>query len=325
MKRLVECVPNFSEGRDRATVDAIVETIRGVAGVSILDRTSDVDHNRSVITMAGEPEAVAEAALRAVGTAAQLIDLRTHSGEHPRIGATDVVPFIPLQDYSMADCVALARGVGRDIWQRYRIPVYFYEEAATRPDRRNLESLRRGQFEGLREAAQRESERSPDIGDLGLHTSAGAVAVAARKLLVAFNVVLNTGDVAVAKRIARAIRSSSGGLPHVKAIGVELKSQGRAQVSMNLTDYEQTPLHVVFERVQREAAAQGCAIVGSEIVGLLPRRALETAAAHYLQLQKFSPDSVLENRIEEETDASPVSETAERRAPTAPAGTRGVA
>jgi glutamate formiminotransferase len=298
MKRLIECVPNFSEGRDIAKVDALVGAMRAVPGIWVLDRSSDEDHNRSVITLAGEPEAVAEAAVRGVGKAAEIIDMTRQTGAHPRIGATDVVPFIPIEGYTMEDCVALARRVGREIWERYRIPVYFYEAAATRPERANLENIRRGQFEGLREDALRDPDRSPDIGEPRLHPTAGATAVGARKLLIAYNIILNTPDVSVASKIARAVRFSSGGLRYVKAIGVDLKSRGLAQVSMNLTDFEQTPLHRVFEMVKREAERRGCAIVGSEIVGLIPRKAIEATAAYYLQLENFSSASVLENRLD---------------------------
>ena len=258
MNRLIECVPNFSEGRDLAKVDAIVDAMSGVPGAWVLDRTSDADHNRSVITLAGEPEAVAEAAIRGVGKAAELIDMTRQTGAHPRIGATDVIPFVPLEGVSMEECVALARRVGQEIWERYRIPVYFYEAAATRPERVNLENVRKGQFEGLREDALRDPDRSPDIGEPRLHPTAGATAVGVRKILIAYNIYLNTSDVSVAKEIARAIRFSSGGLRHVKAIGVEMKSRGLAQVSINLTDFEQTPLHRVFEMVKREAERRGC-------------------------------------------------------------------
>ena len=253
MNRLIECVPNFSEGRDLAKVDALVDAMSGVPGAWILDRTSDADHNRSVITLAGNPEAVAEAAIRGAGKAAELIDMTHQTGVHPRIGATDVIPFVPLEGVSMEECVALARHVGQELWDRYRIPVYFYEAAATRPERVKLENVRKGQFEGLREDALRDPDRSPDIGEPRLHPTAGATAVGARKLLIAYNIYLNTSDVSVAREIARAIRSSSGGLPHVKAIGVEMKTRGLAQVSINLTDFELTPLHRVFEMVKREA------------------------------------------------------------------------
>jgi glutamate formiminotransferase / formiminotetrahydrofolate cyclodeaminase len=297
MKRLIECVPNFSEGRDATKVDALVDAMRAVPGVLVLDRESDADHNRSVVTLAGEPDAVAEAALRGVGKAAELIDLTRHTGAHPRIGATDVVPFIPIEGYTIDDCVALARRVGPEIWERYRIPVYFYEAAAKRPDRINLENIRKGQFEGLREDALSDPDRAPDIGEPRLHPTAGATAVGARKFLIAYNINLDTHDVSIAKKIAKAIRFSSGGLRYVKAMGVDLKARGLAQVSINLTDFEQTPLHRVFEMVQREAEQYGCTIVGSEIVGLVPRKALELTAEFYLQFENFSPALVLENRL----------------------------
>jgi glutamate formiminotransferase len=297
MTRLIECVPNFSEGRDVAKVDAIAQAMRGVSGAWILDRTSDPDHNRSVITLAGDPEPVAEAAIRAAGKAAELIDLTRQRGVHPRIGATDVIPFVPLQDVSMDEGVALARRVGQELWTRYHIPVYFYEAAATRPERVRLENVRKGQFEGLLAEAQRNPELAPDVGGPGLHPTAGATAVAARKFLIAYNVYLNTANVSVARDIARAIRSSSGGLPHVKAIGVEMKSRGLAQVSINLTDFEQTPLHRVFDAVRQEAGRRGCAVAGSEIIGLVPRKAIEMSRGHDLQLENFSPARVLENRL----------------------------
>ena len=306
MKRLIECVPNFSEGRDTRKVDALVDAMRTVPGVLVLDRESDADHNRSVITLAGEPEAVAEAALRGVGKAAELIDLTRQTGAHPRIGATDVVPFIPIEGYTMEDCVSLARRVGREIWERYRIPVYFYEAAATRPERVNLENLRKGQFEGLRDDALRDPDRAPDIGEPRLHATAGATAVGARRFLIAYNINLDTHDVSIAKEIAKAIRFSSGGLRYVKAMGVDLKARGLAQVSINLTDFEQTPLHRVFEMVKREAERHGCAIVGSEIVGLLPRKAIEMSAEFYLQLENFSPSLVLENRLATALEGMPL-------------------
>ncbi|MGA9181670.1 MAG: glutamate formimidoyltransferase, partial [Candidatus Acidiferrales bacterium] len=219
MKRLVECVPNFSEGRDAAKIDAIVAAMREVPGIYLLDRESDADHNRSVITIAGEPEAVAEAALRGVGQAAQLIDLTRHSGAHPRMGATDVVPFIPVEGVSIEDCVALAKKVGRAIWERYKIPVYFYEAAAQRPDRANLENIRKGQFEGLLAEVPKNPERAPDIGEARLHPTAGATVVGARKFLVAYNINLNTPDIEIAKKISKNIRFSNGGLRYVKAMG----------------------------------------------------------------------------------------------------------
>src|SRR5580658_6173538 len=297
MKRLVECVPNFSEGRDLAKVDAIAAAMGAVRGVFILDKVMDADHHRCVITLAGEPEAVAEAALLGVGQAAALIDLTQHAGAHPRVGATDVLPFIPVAGVTMEDCAALARRVGREIWQRHRIPVYFYEAAAMRPERANLENIRRGQFEGLRDEIRTKPERAPDVGEAQLHPTAGAIAVGARKFLIAYNVNLNTADVGIANKIAKAIRFSSGGLRHVKAMGVDLKARNLAQVSINLTDFEQTPMHRVYEMVKREAARYGVLPVGSEIVGLVPGKALEMAADYFLQLENFSPAQVLENRL----------------------------
>lgn len=297
MQRIVECVPNFSEGRDPARVAALIEAMRSVAGVYVLDRESDADHNRSVITLAGEPEAVAEAALRGVGRALELIDLTRHTGAHPRIGATDVVPFIPIEGVTLDDCVALARKVGQAIWDRYRIPVYFYEAAARRPENVNLENIRKGQFEGLREEVLKNPDRAPDIGEPRLHPTAGATVVGARKFLIAYNINLSTPDVEIAKKIAKAIRFSSGGLRYVKAMGVDLRARGLAQVSINLTDFEQTPIPRVFETVRREAERYGTAIVGSEIVGLVPKRAIEMTADFYLQLENFSAAQVFENRL----------------------------
>src|SRR4029077_4347006 len=238
MKRLVECVPDVSEGRDTAKIDAIIAAMREVPGVFLLDRESDADHNRGVVTLAGEPEAVAEAALRGVGKAAELIDLTKHSGAHPRMGATDVVPFIPIEGVAIEDCVALSKKVGREIWERYRIPVYFYEAAAQRPERTNLENIRKGQFEGVREEVLKNPDRAPDVGEPRLHATAGATVVGARKALIAYNINLNTPDLEIAKRIARAIRYSSGGLRFVKAMGVALRARNLAQVSINLTDFE---------------------------------------------------------------------------------------
>jgi glutamate formiminotransferase len=299
MKRLVECVPNFSEGRQVAKVDAIVNAMRAVPGVYLLARESDADHNRSVVTLVGEPEAVREAAVRGVGKAAELIDLTRQTGAHPRIGATDVVPFVPIDGVTIEDCVALANEAGREIWERYRIPVYLYEAAAQWPERTNLENIRRGQFEGLREEIQRNPQRAPDFGEPRLHPTAGATVIGARKFLIAYNINLNTADLDIAKRIAKTIRFSSGGMPCVKAMGVDLRARGLAQVSMNLTDFEQTPIHQVFETVKREAERLGVGIVGSEIVGLIPRRAIEMTAEFYLKVEDFSSAQVLENRLEE--------------------------
>src|SRR5579864_7554267 len=244
MPALVECVPNFSEGRDKLRVDAIIEAMK-MDGVYLLDREMDADHNRCVITLVGDPVKVAEAAIRGVGKAAELIDLTRHTGAHPRLGAADVIPFIPIEGVTLEDCVALARRVGEEIWKRYQVPVYLYEAAAQRPERQNLENIRRGQFEGLREEVKTNPARRPDFGEARLHPTAGATVVGARKFLVAYNVYLNTADVDVAKKIAKAVRFSNGGLRYVKAAGFPVR--GQAQVSMNLTDFEQTPIARVFE------------------------------------------------------------------------------
>ena len=306
MKRLIECVPNFSEGRDAAKVDALVATMSGVTGVYVLDREMDADHNRCVITLAGEPEAVAEAALRGVGKAMELIDLTKHSGAHPRVGATDVVPFIPIEGVTLEDCAALAKRTGNEIWTRYRIPVFFYEAAATRPERVNLENVRRGQFEGLRDEIKRNHERQPDVGEPKVHPTAGVTVVGARKFLIAYNVNLNTPDVGIANKIAKAIRFSSGGFRYVKSMGVELKARNLAQVSINLTDFEQTPMHRVYEAVKREAERHGVVPVGSEIVGLVPKKAIEMATDFFLQLENFSPSQVFENKLTDALGGTPL-------------------
>jgi glutamate formiminotransferase/formiminotetrahydrofolate cyclodeaminase len=306
MKRLIECVPNFSEGRDPAKVDAIIAAMSGVPGVYVLDREMDADHNRCVVTLAGEPDAVAEAALLGTGKAMELIDLTKHTGAHPRVGATDVLPFIPIDGVTIEDCVALARRVGDEIWKRYRIPVFFYEAAATRPDRVNLENVRRGQFEGLRKEMKKNHERQPDVGEPKLHPTAGVTVVGARKFLIAYNVNLNTSDVGIANKIAKAIRFSSGGLRYVKSMGVELKARNLAQVSINLTDFEQTPMHRVYEMVKREAERYGAAPVGSEIVGLIPKKAIEMAADFFLQLENFSPAQVFENKLAAALSGTPL-------------------
>jgi glutamate formiminotransferase/formiminotetrahydrofolate cyclodeaminase len=306
MKRLIECVPNFSEGRDPAKVDAIVQVMSSVPGVYVLDREMDADHNRCVITLAGVPDAVGEAAILGAGKAMELIDMTTHTGAHPRVGATDVVPFIPIEGVTIEDCVALARRVGNEIWKRYRIPIFFYEAAATRPDRVNLENVRRGQFEGLREEMKKNHDRQPDVGEPKLHPTAGVTVVGARKFLIAYNVNLNTSDISIANKIAKAIRYSSGGLRYVKSMGVELKARNLAQVSINLTDFEQTPMHRVYEMVKREAERHAAAPVGSEIVGLVPKKAIEMAADYFLQLENFSPSQVFENKLEAVLSGAPI-------------------
>ncbi len=296
MQNIVECVPNFSEGRDRSIIDQIVAAIQSVPGVLVMDTTMDPDHHRSVITFAGQKETIGEGALRAIGKAAELIDLNQHSGGHPRIGATDVVPFIPVQNVTMEECVALARQVGAEAARRFSIPVYLYEAAATRPDRVQLENIRRGQFEGLRQEIQA-SERIPDFGPARIHPSAGATAVGARKFLIAYNINLDCSDVETARHIAKTVRFSGGGLPYVKAMGVDLKARQQAQVSMNLTDFEEMPIHRVFEMVKREADQYGVAIAGSEIVGLVPQRALDISAKHFLKIENFGPELIFENRL----------------------------
>lgn len=309
MNRLIECVPNFSEGRDAAKVDAIVAAMSNVPGVYVLDREMDADHNRSVITLAGDPDSVAEAALLGVGKAMEVIEMTKHKGAHPRVGATDVVPFIPIEGVTIEDCVALAHRVGKEIWNRYRIPVFFYEAAATRPDRVNLENVRRGQFEGLREEMKRNHDRQPDVGEPKVHPTAGVTVVGARKFLIAYNINLDTPDVGVANKIAKAIRFSSGGLRYVKSMGVELKARNLAQVSINLTDFEQTPMHRVYEMVKREAERYGAKPVGSEIVGLIPKKAIEMAADFFLQLETFSPEQVFENRLQAALTGEPLHST----------------
>jgi glutamate formiminotransferase/formiminotetrahydrofolate cyclodeaminase len=291
---LVECVPNFSEGRDAAKVDAIVEAMK-VTGVYLLDREMDSDHNRCVITLVGEREAIQEAAIRGVGKAAELIDLTRHQGAHPRMGAADVVPFIPIDGVTIEDCVAMARHVGAEIAKRFQIPVYLYEAAAATPERQNLENIRRGQFEGIRDEIATNPARRPDFGEARVHPTAGATVVGARKALIAYNVFLNTPDVDIAKKIAKAVRFSSGGLRFVKGAGFLVR--GLAQVSMNLTDFEQTPVHRVFELVKREAARYGVIPVSSEIVGLIPKKALEQAAEWFLQVENFDSSLILENRL----------------------------
>src|SRR5579872_5628866 len=291
---LVECVPNFSEGHDKAKVEAIMHAMQ-VEGVYILAHEMDADHNRCVITMVGNKEAIAEAAIRGVGKAAELIDLRKHTGAHPRIGAADVVPFIPIEGVTLEECVTIAKHVGEEIWKRFGIPIYLYEAAATKPERQNLENIRKGQFEGLRDEVAKNPARHPDYGKDAIHPSAGATVVGARKPLIAYNVYLNTADVEIAKKVAKAVRFSNGGLRYVKAMGVEVR--GLAQVSMNLTDFEQTPVARVFEYVKREAARYGVIPISSEIVGLVPKKALESAAEWFLQIENFNTAMILENRL----------------------------
>lgn len=291
----MECVPNFSEGRDGARVAALEAAIAGVPGSHVLHRTSDADHNRSVITFAGDAEAVLESSVRAAARAAELIDLNQQRGVHPRLGALDVLPFVPLGDTTLADCVKLAHRAGERIWRELKIPVYFYQAAALRKDRMLLEKVRHGEFEGLRASVLADETKRPDLGGPALHPTAGAVIVGARPILIAYNINLATADLSVAKKIARAIRTSSGGLPCVKALGLPLESRGQAQVSMNLTDFNVTPPHVVFAEVSRLAAVAGVAVAESELIGLIPRKAVEMGFAHALKLPEFRADAVIEN------------------------------
>jgi glutamate formiminotransferase len=298
-RQLIECVPNFSEGRDASKLDAIIQAILGVPEVVLLDRESDADHNRSVLTFVGPPAAVADAAFRAVEKAVATIDLTKHQGAHPRIGAADVVPFIPIEGVTIEECVKLAERFGAEVWSKLRVPVYLYEAAARRPERTNLENIRRGQFEALVTEMGSVAARDPDIGEACCHPTAGALVTGARKFLIAYNVNLNTPDVAIAKKIAKTIRFSTGGFRFVKSMGVMLTTRNLAQVSINLTDFEQTPMHLVFETVRREAERYGVGVVGSEIVGLIPKKAIELAADYFLRFENFRPELVLENRIAE--------------------------
>jgi glutamate formiminotransferase len=299
MQTIIECVPNFSEGRDVQKVETIIRALLAGPDVYLLDQEMDADHNRCVITLVGTRERIGEAALRGIGKAAELIDLNQQRGAHPRLGATDVVPFVPISGVTLEDCVRIAEWVAEQAWRRFKIPTYLYEAAARQPERRNLENIRRGQFEGLREEVRTNPKRHPDFGEAALHPTAGATVVGARKFLIAYNINLNTPEVAPAKAIAKKIRASSGGFPCVKAIGVELKSRHLGQVSMNLTDFETTSIATVFDAVRREAAAQGVEVLGSEIVGLAPRRALEDAAVQYLKVENYRPQLVFENRLEQ--------------------------
>jgi len=296
--RIVECVPNFSEGRNQTTVRALVHAVESVPGVWLLDQTRDRDHHRSVLSFAGEPDAVAEAAFRAIRVATDLIDLRKHKGVHPRVGATDVVPFVPLRGATMQDCIHLAKRLGQRVATELEIPVFLYEQAALHRDHAPLESVRRGGLQGLAFRMASDPDWTPDFGPPHLHKTAGAMVIGARPPLIAFNVNLCSTDLALARSIAKDIRQSNGGLPHLKAIGVELASRQLVQVAMNLTDYSITPLHVAFEAVRARAAEQGVAVAGSEVIGLVPQAALVQAAAHSLALEQFDSAQVLEMRLE---------------------------
>lgn len=298
MKPLVECIPNFSEGRRPEVVEQIADAVRSVPGISLLDYSSDADHNRSVLTFVGTPEAVEQAAFAAIQTAAALIDMTQHEGAHPRIGATDVVPFVPIRGVTMEACIEMAQRVGRRVGDELGIPVYLYERAATRPERENLAVLRQGEYEGLKEVITIDESRAPDFGPRELG-AAGATVIGARAPLIAYNVYLNTDDVEAAKEIAKAVRHSSGGLRFVKALG--LLVEGRAQVSMNLTDYTRTALHRVQEMIRREAARYGYTIAFAELIGMIPEQALVDTARWYLQLDRFDPaGQILEWKIQQQ-------------------------
>lgn len=299
MTRLVECVPNFSEGRRREVVEELLQVVAGVPGAILLDSEMDPDHNRSVLTFAGEPEPVMEAAFRLMRRASELIDLNHHKGQHPRMGATDVVPFVPIEGLTLDDCAGFARALGERVGKELEIPVFLYESAASRPERTSLADVRRGEFEGLRDLIGKDPARKPDFGPNRIHPTAGATAIGARRFLVAFNANLNTGDVRVAQAVAKTIREQSGGLKNVRALGFSIEGGARAQVSMNLVNTEATPIHRVLALVREEAARRGAMISGCEVVGLIPSYAMFDAAEHTLQLENFRRDQVLELRLKQ--------------------------
>ena len=297
MKKLVECVPNFSEGKRKDVIEAIIDEVRKRKDVEILDYSSDPDHNRTDITFVGEPEAVKNAALALALKCVELIDMNKHKGEHPRMGAIDVVPFVPISGVTMEECVKLAHDFAKEFAEKSGVPCFMYEEAATRPERKNLADVRRGEFEGLKKEIGKNPERAPDYGPNRIHPTAGATAVGARFFLIAFNVNLGTSDLAIAKNIAKAVRHSSGGYRYVKAMGFEIKERGIVQVSMNLVNYQKTPIFRVFETIKNEAARYGVPVIGSEIIGLVPMEALVDVADYFLRLENFSIDQVLEKRL----------------------------
>ena len=297
MSRFIECVPNFSEGRRSEVVAAIATAIAAVDTACLLDTHIDSDHNRSVITFVATPEHVVEAAVSGVAMAAKLIDMRTHKGEHPRLGATDVLPFVPIQQVTMEECVKLAHEAGERIAAELEIPVYFYEQAARRPNRKNLEDVRRGALELLREQIVINPDRAPDVGPSEVHETAGAIVIGARPILIAFNVVLRSTDIRVARQVTRTIRARDGGLPYLKALAFQLHSKGLVQVSMNLVDYRVTGMREAFDAVKREADKMGVEVSTAEIVGLVPRDALDENAEYFSKLENFSEAKVLENQI----------------------------
>ncbi|MBW2434350.1 MAG: glutamate formimidoyltransferase [Deltaproteobacteria bacterium] len=296
MKRIIECVPNFSEGRNPQNIEKIVEPFRGKNNVKLLDYQTDEDHNRMVVTVVGEPAGLKAAVIEAMGCAIDVIDMRTHQGQHPRMGATDVVPFIPIKNVSVEEAVAFSKEVAKETAKKYSLPIYLYEKSASQQERQNLANIRKGQFEGMAEKIKK-PEWKPDFGPQKIHPSAGVTAMGARMPLVAYNVNLDSNNMAIANDIARKVRHISGGLRYCKGIGIELKDRGQVQVSMNMTDYTQTALYRVFELIKVEARRYGVNVVGSEIVGLVPMEALIDTAAHYLGLEDFSMEQVLESRI----------------------------
>ncbi len=296
MNKIMECVPNFSEGRDLQKIDKIVAPFRGKQGVKLLDYSNDEDHNRLVVTVVGEPEPLRDAVLEAIGVAVELIDLNHHQGQHPRMGAVDVVPFIPIRNVTMEEAVALSKEVGKEVAKRYNLPVFLYEKSASAPHRENLAAVRKGEFEGMAEKIK-QPEWHPDFGLAERHPTAGTVAIGARMPLVAYNINLNTPSLEIAHDIAKKIRFIGGGLRYCKAMGVELKDRGITQVSINMTDYTRTALYRVFELVRVEARRYGVSIVGSEIIGLVPMEALIDTASYYLGLENFSMEQVLEARM----------------------------
>lgn len=298
MGKIIECVPNFSEGRDLDKIEKIVNPFRGKDGVKLLDYKRDEDHNRLVVTVVGEPQGVKKAILEAMSVAIELIDMTKHQGQHPRMGAIDVVPFIPIKNVSMTEAIELAREVAREASEKYGLPIFMYEKAATDPQRENLANIRKGEFEGMTEKIKL-PEWKPDYGQAAIHPTAGATVVGARMPLVAFNVNLNTNSMDIANKIAKNVRFLNGGLRYCKAIGIELKDRGIVQISMNMTDYTKTALYRAFELVRIEAARYGVSIVGSEIIGLLPMEALIDTAVYYLGIEDFSMEQILENRLME--------------------------
>lgn len=299
MNKIIECVPNFSEGRRPEVVDRIVAAISRAGGVKVLDCESDRDHNRSVVTFVGPPETVADAAFAGIAEAAGLIDLNNHTGEHPRMGAADVMPFVPVRGVTMQDCVKLARTLGKRVGEELRIPVFLYEEAATRPERRSLANVRKGQFEALRELIGKDPDRKPDFGPERIHPTAGATAIGAREFLIAFNVNLRSDNLALAREIAKKIRESSGGLPCVRALGLMLKELNVAQVSMNLTNYKTTSMRKAFDAIKAEAERAGEKIRNSELIGLVPRAALGAGDVEYMKIEPFDEKQIIENRLDE--------------------------